>query len=534
MYRIALHVKYFYRNFTRAAIFIIMLSPSTSYGDNYEVLLKSGVSREVLNYDGDSANLVTRGGVYLNLAETFSFNYTALRNIDAGTSSFTWNTGLKNISGFLDFMSGNYNLHFGSGLMMGKASYRSADPFSKKISLAKERTVTPSNGGNPEYSLYGTVFDFHNIFEDLKIDLIPFYSVQRRYVSIDSSEAGVIDSSLFSLNTKIKRNGNNTEPVNVINCGWMFGLRKSDFFSFQVYFFETDLKGDSGMDILWDGDKGYGGGGIDLIKNSGFFAEYADNNFFLFIEPAMSSIISRDTVTDYAVAFGTGVKNSIVNFSLRGKNSGSHFHSEYSSGGRTPERIWETRSGIFPYKFIETGFVVYSEKDLTPAYNRDYFDGSIQEEFFTGIKYGIFDIDFNLKRKEHYSNDRDDPVERGYFSSGFFLSERIYFKLRTSAQKSPGSISSLYSGEMKIFFPGNINLSLGYTEIRINGDVPYYAVISPASEHSSLTCFRNTVHGGSINLKYKNGRDSFYARFTLVKTGNRLKGDAESGLTLFF
>jgi len=529
-----MHVKHLISTFIPSALLIAILCPAVLYGNNYELLVKSGVSREVLDYEGDSADLTARGGTSLNLADSFNFNFTALRNIDTGSSSCTWNIAVKNISGSLDFISGNYSLHFGSGLMMGRPSYRSSDPFSKKISIAKDRSISPSNGGNPQYSLFGTAFDLHKIFEDLRIDIIPFYSVQRRFISRDSFDAGAVDSSLFSLNTKLEKSGNNTEPVNIINCGGAFGFNVSDFFCFQAYCFETDLKGDSGKDILWDRDKDYGGGGIDLIRNSGFFAEYADNSIFLFIEPAVSSISSNHTVTDYAMSFGTGIRNSIVNFKLCGKNSGKDFHSEYSSGSRTPERIWETRCAVFPFKFTETGFTVYSEKDLTPAYNRDYTDGSVQEEFFAGIKTETIDISFNLKRKEHYSDSRQDPVERGYLSSGFFLTERTYFKIRTSAQKMSGNISFLYSGEMKIFSPENITISIGYTEIRITGDVPYYAVISPASENSSLTCFKETARGGSINVKYKKERDSFYARFTVIKTGSGFRGDAESAMTLFF
>lgn len=513
---------------------LIMLQAPSFSADNYTAEIRTGVSREIIDYENDSMNLLLKIGTAINLADCFDFNFTALRNIDAQTSSCTWNIAAKELSGFLDFISGNYNLHFGSGLMMGRASYRSGDPFSRKISISKEQAVIPSNGGNPEYSFSGTAFDFHNISEDLKINFIPFCSIQKRYISYESFDEGVIDSSLFSLNPKIRPGGNYTEPVNIINYGAAALMQTSSYFNLQAYYFETDLKGDSGKDILWDRDSDYGGAGIDLIRNSGLFAEYADKNISIFIEPAMSSVESTETVTDFALASGIAVRNSAVNFSIRGKNCGPHFHSEYSSGSRTPERIWETRCGIFPLNFLETGFVLYSEKDLTPAHNRDYTEGSVQEEIFLGYGSAIADINLNIKRKEHYSCDRDDPADQGYLSAELPLSDRMHLKIRTSAQKCSGDISSLYGGEARFFFLEYFSLSAGYTEIRIGGDLPYYTVISPASEHSSLNCFSESARGVSVNFKYKKERDYFYVRFTLVKQDAGFSADAESALTLFF
>ncbi len=532
MFRAALKLRYV--KLSLAVMLIALLSDTAPAADNCEVVVKGSVNREVLDYESDTSLPVARGGLSLDLGQRFRFNYTTLHDFETGTSSFTWNAGIKDISGFMDFTSGNYNLHFGSGLMMGKASYRSGDPFNKKISLGAGRTITASDGGNPEYSFHGTVFDFYKVFEDLKIDFIPFYSLQRRYIPFESSESGIIDSSLFSLNAKVDRKGKYTEPVNIINYGAASCLRISDFFTMQGYCFETDLKSVSGKDILWDGDKDYAEGGVNLLRSCGIFAEYADSNISLFIEPAMSSVNGSRKSAGYAVAYGTGIHNSTAALSIRGKNCGSRFHSEYSSGSRTPERIWETKLTLFPFRYFQTGVIVYSEKDLLPSYNRDYTEGSIQEEFFIKSDSSSVDIDISLERKEHYSTGRTDPAERGYISAGFHLTERTYLKLRTSARIYSGVISYLYSGEIKIFFPDDITLGLGWTEIRAKGDLPYYSVISPASEHSSITSFRDTAHGGSISLKYKNGRNSFYGRFTAVKTGNSVEGDAESGLVLLF
>ncbi len=513
---------------------IYITSPSTVWSQDYTIGIKTGVSREIINYEDDKNNLILRGGAVLDISNTFGFNYTAIRNLDNETFSYTWNLQVNRISDFINFTAGNYNLHFGSGLMMGKKSYSSSDPFSKKISIAKEQTITPSSSGNPQYSLYGTVFDCYKSFEDVKIYFIPFFSIQRRFISSLSLESGTIDSSLFSLNSKIEKSGNNTEPVNIINYGGVFGFQTLSLFNLQLYYFETDLKGDSGKDILWDKNKYYLEDGVDLMKHGGFFAEYADNNISLFIEPAFSSVIGSKVITDYAMSWGAGIQNRLMNFSMKGKNSGYNFNSEHSSGSRTPERIWELKCGIFPHKIFKTGFIIYTEKDLVPGYNKKYIEGSIEEEIFAALNIRKLNIDMNFKRREYYSSDRDTPIDQGNFSAALSASDRIYLKIRSSAQKKDDYISGLGGCEMKYMFSGYMSLSLGYTRIIINGENPFYAMITPASEHSSITRFNESAHGGSVNLKYKKEKNSFYIRFTITQKDSGREGDAESALTLFF
>lgn len=514
--------------------FLLSLYPYASQGKDYEAGVTCGVSRDILDYEDDSGKTVIRGGSILKFSDTFFFNFTALRNMDDKVTGWTWNVGLNNIAGFMNFTAGNYNLHFGSGLMMGKPAYFSPDPFSKKISVSKEKTVSPSNGGNPAYSLYGAVFDFYRNFENSKIYLIPFFSVQRRFITAESYEKGVIESSLFTLNTKIRKRGNNREPVDIINYGGAMGLKAMGLFNFQVYYFQTDLKDNSGRDILWDRGKYYSGEGINLIKNSGIFAEYTDRNISLFIEPAVSSIENENTVRDFALAWGIGAKNRIMKFSLNGRNSGKNFHSEYSSGSRTPERIWETKCAVYPHKFFETGIALYSEKNVSPGYNKDYIEGTMQEEIFAGINTGAAEINLKLKRRGHYSADMDDAADQGTLSAGITVSDRLYIRLKSSVQRYSEKCSYLYGGDIKFLFLKFFSISPGYTGIIINGEMPFYAVITPASEHSAVTCFRESGHGGSVIFRYKKEKDSFYIRYTLIRTGSERKGEAESAMVLFF
>jgi hypothetical protein len=381
--------------------------------------------------------------------------------------------------------------------------------------------------------LYGTVAEFYQNFEGAKIYILTFFSDQRRFITSEAFEEGAIESSLFTLNTKVTKIKKNTEPVNIINYGGVLGLASS-IFNFQLYYFETDLKGDSGKDILWDKKKYFAPDGVDLIKNSGLFIEYKDNNFSFFIEPALSTIINTTTVTDYAIAWGIGLKNSIMNLGIRGKNCGLYFHSEYSSGSRMPEDVWELKCGIYPIKPFEIGCVIYSEKNITPAYNRNYIEGAIHEEIFAKAKFKNININSNFKRVEHYSTDREDSADQINLTTELHVSKNLYFKLRSTAQKKQDDVSYLYGGEIRTMFFDYFHLALGYTRIEVDGTTPIYAVITPASEHSLITRFNDSGHGGSIYFRYKKNKDSFYVRWTTIKTETIYKNSVESALVLVF
>jgi hypothetical protein len=514
-------------------VIFILLHGKISVANNYEITFKNGITSEVLDYEGDFAKTVFRSGTSVLLSDRFNFNFTYLKNIDDDISTYTWNLSAKEIGGFLNVYAGNYNLHFGSGLMMGRKTYTSSDPFSKKISVSKDKTISLSNNGNPEYSLYGTVLDFYKNFDEAKIYLITFFSNQKRFITSEAFEEGAIESSLFTLNTRVIKNKKNTEPVNIINYGGVLGLLSS-LFNFQLYYFETDLKGDSGKDILWDKKKYFAPYGMDLIKNSGLFAEYRDNNLSFFIEPAVSTIVNKTAVTDYALAWGIGVKNSIMNLSLKGKRSGLYFHSEYSSGNRMPENAWELKCGIYSMNPFEIGFVIYSEKNIAPSYNRNYIEGTLHEEIFAAAVFNKLKINSNFKRVEHYSTDRNDKADQINLRPEFRVSKNLFFKLRSTAQKKQDDTSYLYAGEIRTMFFDYYHLSLGYTRIEVNGLTPIYAVITPASEHSLITRFKDSGHGGSIYFRYKRNKDSFYIRFTTIKTETMYKNSIESALVLVF
>lgn len=515
-----------------SAAIIFLVDPISA--EECDISIRGSVSREVFNYEEGEEDLAVKAGLSFSSGETFSFNYTELRDLTLDRSSRTWNVEVKDLAGFMNFTAGYFNLHFGSGLMMGKASYTSPDPFSEKILLSRENAISPSNSGNPAYSLSGAAVTLKAESDDITLYLLPFFSLQRRYITADSYDRGVIDSSLFTLNSRTEKSGAYTEPVNIINCGGAAGIRAYNLFNLQIYTFRTDLKSDSGRDILWDRDKYRQGEGTNSILNTGIFAEYSDSSISIFIEPAVSSINGDPSQTGRAVACGISLRNRLIDLSLRGKNSDNKFHSEYSSGGRVPERVWESRCAVSPLYFLKTGLLVYGRKNLSPSYNRDYTEGSILEEIFTEIKFGGIASGISLRRKRHSTSGDDTVIDQGSLHTEYSMTDRIYLRARTTIQDGDGGDSYAAAFDLKIMFLVYFSISAGYTGVFVHGELPYYAMITPATEQSMITRFSETSHCASAIFRYRNVKDSFHLRFTSLKTGSGFRGEAESALSLFF
>ena len=248
----------------------------------------------------------------------------------------------------------------------------------------------------------------------------------------------------------------------------------------------------------------------------------------------MSTVYCGEAVTGYAITWGMGIRNSAMNFSFRGKSTGTDFHSEYSSGGRNPERILEIKYSVSPLKWFEAGCAIYSEKDLAPAYRKDYLDGSIQEELFMSADSGFMHISLSLKRKEHYSTDRNDPIDKVNLSAGFAVTERFFLKLKSAMQRFENKNSGLAACEMKFMFMEYCSLSMGYTRITVHGSAPFYAAIAPASMHSPPERFSEPAHGVSIKFRYQKEKDSFYARLGMIRKESESETQAESAVVMVF
>ncbi len=526
------------RSFSLSLILIIIVLLKYNiplYGVESETSLKIEIVKDIVSYEESEPSLLARGKFSERIDDFFLFNASLLRDINRDSYDYCWNlrvTGLKN---HLDITLGNYNMLFGSGLIMGKKVFITGDPFAQKFTLSRDEPVIPSTGTNPSGTFFGSAVNIYNSGDENSIGVVPFYSIQRRYISAEEIEQGYISASLATLAGRTERCSKYSQSVNIINYGGIFYFNWMDYLTFQGYGFKTGLKDSDGNDLMW----GYStntGDGINGYSAAGMFIEYADDVVSFFIEPVFSSKDYNHNVTGKAMMWGCGVKNQIFLFTLRGKNCDPDFYSEYSSGGRNPENLLEINTKFKPSKKFQSGASFYSEKNLTPSYGEDYIEGKSKEEIYSVLK-PIKGIEVGLKtaRARNYSDDF--KTEKIKFTSSLLLShgERIFFRIKSDVQDDSGTKAYITACELKYLFMGSLTLSAGYTDIRVNEGSSIYAAIIPAPEADlSASLYKESAHGAALKLRYRKDTLSFHARGSVIQKGEDREMTAESSLSFIF
>lgn len=513
----------------------LLLSGTIIYGHECVTRVSAEVVKDVINYDEEEPSLLTRGRFSENIDDTFIFNCSMLRDINMEKNEYTWNVGLLGINDHIDFTAGHYNLRFGSGLLMGKKKFMTSDPFTRSLAVSADEAVIPSTGTNPSGAFFGSAARLYSSGNEYSAGFIPFISLQKRYITAEENSRGHLCSSLPTLSARTTGNSKYSDSMNIINYGGMIWFSRIDYLTIQGYGFSTEILDSREKNLKWE----YNGEmetGIKRYNAWGVFMEYSDEILSFFIEPAISSREYDRAVTGTALIWGCGVKSRALVFAMRGKNCDPDFRSEYSSGDRNPENIFEIKAGIIPLKSLELGASAYSEKNLNPSHGSGPTGGTMREEIYSGIKpFGRMKLEINAARVR---NHRDDlRSEKQKLSSSVLLSLpwNLFFRLRSDIQREGHSKAYVSACELKYLFFDYFTLSAGYTDIRADGGTGIYAAIIPAAEAEMCTSlYSESARGGALKLRYRRESLSFHARGSLVETCAGKELTAESSLGFIF
>lgn len=516
-------------------IFILFFFKKNLPGYESRTSVQGEILRDIINYSDEEPTLMARGHFSENIDDTFLFNFSILRDINNDNYNYTWNTAVEGLQEHFDFTAGNYNLAFGSGLIMGKKKFMSADPFTRSLSVSKDEALITSTGTNPAGSFFGSAAKLYSSGDEFSAGVLPFFSSQRRYITNEELSDGKINASLATLSGRVFKDSKHSDEINILNYGGMAWFSWIDYLTIQGYGFSTEIHDSSGNELQWEYDNKTESG-IRRYSSAGFFIEYADEVISFFIEPAVSSREYGDKTTGKALMWGFGVKNRMVLLKVRGKNSSPDFRSEYSSGGINPEKIFEISTGILPFKIFEIGGSVFSEKNLNPSYRKDYTGGTVREEIYSEIKPFRW-IDFNFKTARARSFSDDLCTEKIKFSSSVLLTLpwNFFIRIKSDIQESDSSVAYVSACEIKYLFFDYFTFSAGYTDIRINNDNRIYAAVIPAAEAELCTdIYNESAKGGALKIRYRRDELSFHARGSLIETGGEKEITAESSLGFVF
>ncbi len=530
-----------YGNFIHITTVILFLTifhqifRDSLYGYESRTSLRGEVVRDIINYSDEEASLLARFRFSENIDDTFIFNYSVLRDINNDKNEFTWNIGLKGINDHFDFIGGNYNLRFGSGLIMGRKKFITADSFSRSLTVSHDESIIPATGTNPSGTFFGTVAQIFAAGDEYSAGVISFFSSQKRYITSDELANGYIRSSLSTLSERTTGNSKYSEYANILNYGGMFWFSLIDSFTIQAYGFATELLGPDRKNLKWEYNTGMNSG-IKRYKAGGIFIQYSDEVISFFVEPAFSSREYDEPVTGRAIMWGFGAKSRVALLSVKGKNCDPDFRAEYSSGDRNPENVFEIKAGIIPLKKFELGALFFSEKNINPAYNSDYTGGTVREEFYSGIKpYKWIKLDLTAARVRSYRDDLESEKMKLSSSVLFSLPWNFFFRMKSDIQRENSEHATVSACELKYLFFNNFTFSAGYTDIRAGDESGIYAAIIPAAEAEMCTSlYREPAKGGAVKLRYRRDNLSFHARGSVIETGGERELTAESSLSFIF
>lgn len=529
----------FIRSFLAAAFLYAFITQQFHsvplYAYETRTSLQGEVARDIVNYSDEEVSLLYRLRVSENIDDTFMLNFSLLRDINRDRYEYTWNIGLIDLYNHFDIIAGNYNLKFGSGLIMGKKQFITSDSFSRSLTVSHDETIIPATGTNPSGTFFGATAKIFSAGEQSSAGFIPFYSSQRRFITPMELEQGYVESSLPTLTERTDKNSKYSEYLNIVNYGGMLWFSFIDYFTIQGYGFTTELFNSENENVMWEYDT-TGDSGIKKYSAGGIFIEYSDEAISLFIEPVFSSREYKHPVTGYAIMWGCGVKSRNLLLSARGKNCTPDFRSEYAAGDRNPEKAFEIKTGIIPLKSFELGALLYSEKNVNPSYNSDAPGGTIREEIYSGIKpFKWINLDLTAARVRSYRDDSEPEKIKLSSSALFSLPCNFFLRLKSDIQRVNSSSSYVSACELKYLFYNYFTLSAGYTEIRTSDEAGIYAAIIPAAEAEMCTSlYRENAKGCAIKLRFRREDLFFHARGSLILTGEEMEAAAESSLGFVF
>lgn len=512
---------------------IILVYSRNLCGYESRTSLHGEIVRDIINYSDEEASLLARIRLSENIDDTFLFNYSLLRDINSEKNQYTWNAELREVNDHFNFIAGNYNLRFGSGLLMGKKKFITSDSFTRSLTVSSDESIIAAKGTNPSGTFFGSAAEIYITSDNCSAGLIPFISSQKRYITQQELEQGYVGASLSTLSDRTARDSKYSEYVNIITYGGMTWFSFIDCITLQAYGFTTELLDPERRKMKWEYNTG-NNSGINRYKACGLFLEYSDEVISFFIEPALSIREYNDSAKGKAVLWGCGVKSRTALFSVRGKNCDSGFRAEYASGDRNPENAFEIKTGITPFDNFEMGALFYSEKNINPSRNSDYAGGVVREEIYCGMKpFKWAELDFTGARARSYSDDLD--TEKLKLSSDvlFSLPWNLYFRIMSDIQKDGSSLAHVSACELKYLFSNYFTLSTGYTHI-MSGSGIYAAIIPAAEAEMSAALYREDAKGAAVKLKYRRDTLSFHGRISLVETAGEREVTAESSLGFIF
>ncbi|HNX58850.1 MAG TPA: hypothetical protein PKK43_07110 [Spirochaetota bacterium] len=365
---------------------------------------------------------------------------------------------------------GDYNVQFGSGLLIGHGRPYNPDPFQKEVSVCEESGIRPVTSGSQSSSFRGFSLA-HSISDSLSTTV--FCSRALRYYS-----GGDSSSSIGTLLSRPDKEGKNTEPVYLRCAGGMITFTR-DLFITSISGFHADLISPSGKRILWAvSDEG---GGYRSSSGGSLYSAYNDGVLRAYIDFALSSSgYIRDgkntRINDKAFQSEADIHKESFDLRLAAKSIGKEYYSPFFApiGSKSPSNSFFWEATISPLESFSLSSDAAIEKKKTVT----NFDPEPSSTCREGVSIAVKPFSPLILSVGHRLTGRalESFPERQQFRGGikFDFSGYDQTEIGYIEQRKSGAVSRVFQCQAGIGIARVVTIGLTYAEIRAKTDDNVY------------------------------------------------------------
>jgi len=498
--------------------------------------------RDVLDYDDREKNF-TREKIRLGFGESFADVTHVYVGEDRG-HRFTGSLALRGITPYFDCVAGHYYANFGAGLIAGKKTYASPDPFTRGPILTRGAPFTPCTGGNPLYCFQGLAGGFIIPAGPVSLSVRGFFSYRDRFVRNDIYLPDVTGTSFGSIIARREKDYRYSEPVVISDYGCVIELCIAERLLLQGYFIHSGISRTTGRSLLWN----YGDRHLLLGEKTFyaycFFSQYRDDYIRIFLEAGIPSRVmttvsgKRAVLRDYGLVYGLSFSHGACAISFTGKNCGNDFYTPYGAGGSHAESSWLAGVAVRPLRGLALEGSFYAEKKKSSGSALSYLPFIKRERI--RIRYAVPRVAYCSLGATALQEEKKNGRQRALqirAAAGIYILKSILISASGTAQRAEdgrwsGSLRAGASFCMLRF----VSLSFSYSRFFISGGGPLYT--PAASGRNSISTGRyvsesSHVADCTLSVRYRGCRLS--TRYRCEFTGSRpLKHRVEvSGRAVF-
>ncbi|MGB4269590.1 MAG: hypothetical protein WBK20_10460 [Spirochaetota bacterium] len=286
-----------------------------------------------------------------------------------GAKQATWSFATE--GDYAAIAGGYYFIHNATGLLLGKASVYNPDPYF--IHVQKNDTfISLCKSGNPQYAMYGVVSSLFNARSSSTVKLDAGVSYKECYISSTDAQNGVYPYSIQGLLSHFRREGQYTEPVQIVISFVHATVNPVEYVTLQACYYSTNVYYNNAQ-MLFNANTqdNYATGAFGGYS---LYAHYHDSVISLFSEYAISNVVIRDednARNRYSKAYYCGliVKDKKYKISSSVQKMDKNFFAPFGNtfGGNSPRDIYYYSVSVKPVKKVTCSWIYIDQNNLMPS-----------------------------------------------------------------------------------------------------------------------------------------------------------------------